>query len=308
LFVVKIAISILLLFSQPQNSFAKGTFVSSTAIYNESSHELVQKGNQLYGEGKLRMAMELYSQALAQNPDNLTAYFNRGTAHVQLLEFSLAIADFTHILEESPDFVPALHARATVYRQNNQLDEALDDNNFALKLEPNIAYLLHNRALTLRKLERDGEAIIDLDRAIQDDLGFAPAFKVRADIYFQHNSYEQAMADYLNALRVNPQDYDTIYNIGLTLSIFGELAPAIEAYSNVILMKPGHMRALVSRAELYQATGQALKALPDINQAIEISPNSSEAFRLRGFIYLDMGKPREASLDFELAKQLSQQN
>jgi len=65
LFVVKIAVSILLLISQPQNNFAKEQFVSSATVYNESSDELVQKGNQL--DGLAPFSIVLFSFNLTRN-------------------------------------------------------------------------------------------------------------------------------------------------------------------------------------------------------------------------------------------------
>lgn len=306
MFVVKIALSLLLLFSQPQSASASEVFDRSLVDDIKSSDELVLRGNQLYVEGRSLMAIGLYSQALEKNPENLTAFFNRGVARFQLLEVSNAIADFTHVIDQSPDFVPALHARATAYRQNDQLDKALADNNLTIEYEPYSAHLLHGRALTLRALDRVGEAIVDLDRAIQADVSFAPAFKVRADIYFELGSTEQALADYLNAYIINPQDYDTTYNVGLSLSVLGQFLHAIEAYSRVIEVYPDHMPSLMSRADSLRLVNEHSRALIDINHAIDVTPELGEAYRIRALIYLELGKKVDAASDFETAARIDQ--
>lgn len=306
MFITKLVLSVLLSVSQVQSGFAAEPLDGVAIVNQKTSDEIVLIGNEQYANGDMRAAITSYSQALNKDPSNLTALFNRGVAYVQLHDYSLSIEDFTRVLKDKPDYILALHARGTALRKMGQYDRAMADHDLAIGSAPNSADLLHNRALTLRKLGRVDGAVEDLGRAILLNSDFAPAYKLRADIYFQRHVYDEALGDYLNAARINPEDYGTTYNIGLSLSLLGQFPHAIEAYSRVLKIYPDHMLSLMSRADSLRLVNEHSRALVDINHAIEVDPRLGEAHRIRALIYQELGRKVDAANDFDTAARIGQ--
>jgi type IV pilus assembly protein PilF len=58
----------------------------------------------------------------------------------------------------------------------------------------------------------------------------------------------------------------------------------------------------------YYEQGQLNIALDELKQAIQIDPNSADAYGMRGLVYMDMGEPRLAEENFQRALKLAPGN
>ncbi len=63
--------------------------------------------------------------ALRQRPDHVAALYNRGNAHLALLEPGLAAESYRAALRLDPTLVPALNNLGTALHRLKRLDEAL---------------------------------------------------------------------------------------------------------------------------------------------------------------------------------------
>jgi Tfp pilus assembly protein PilF len=94
--------------------------------------------------GKLRDAIEVYSEVIKKNPKSAEAYNWRGIAYDDLGQMDMALQDFSKAIEISPNYADAYNNRGEIYRKKKMYREAFTDYHKATQLEPNFAEAQYN--------------------------------------------------------------------------------------------------------------------------------------------------------------------
>ena len=81
----------------------------------------------------------------------------------------------------------------------------------------------------------------------------------------------------------------------------GKYREAIEHINEMMLNSPENATLYIARADVEREMDHTDLALIDLDHAIEIDPDNSNAYLLRGDIYLVQGKKLLAKNDFEKA-------
>ena len=89
---------------------------------------------------------------------------------------------------------------------------------------------------------------------------------------------DQAIADFTEAIRLDPNYANAYNNRGLAYDDKGDFARAIEDYTQAIRFEPRHVNAHTNRGADYAETGQFDKAIADYNEAIKIDPDYASAY------------------------------
>jgi tetratricopeptide (TPR) repeat protein len=79
-------------------------------------------------------AIDVLTEALRLDPQDVTIYYSRGVAYRHLEQYDLAIADHTKAIKFDPKYPNAYNGRGVVYRHLEQYDLAIADLNKALNL------------------------------------------------------------------------------------------------------------------------------------------------------------------------------
>ena len=154
-------------------------------------------------------------------------------------------------------------------------------------------------------LAQTSEPVAALDQSI------VYFFRGKAHYYYQQD-YEQEIADYTQAIALNPNYTQAYSNRGLAYAeqgdyelAFADLNQAIAldpkfafAYNNrgLAFLKQGEAEA--DQANSNQAAAAYERALADLNQAIELDPTFTAAYNNRGLVELNQGDYEQAIADF----------
>ena len=68
------------------------------------AHELKIQGNAALKAGKIKQAIELYSQTIERDPSNQVLYSNRSAAYFKAGEYEAALADANKSIDLKPDW------------------------------------------------------------------------------------------------------------------------------------------------------------------------------------------------------------
>lgn len=129
--------------------------------------------------------------------------------------------------------------------------------------------------------------------------GHALYYSGRGDDHLKSGNYDQAIAEYTEAIRLDPTLSTIYYNRGLAYSYQGDYDHAISDYSQVITLNPDDEAAYFERGYNLAASGDYEGALADYSRFIQLNPGDAYAYNNRGLIYEELGLMDEAILDFE---------
>jgi len=200
----------------------------------------------------------------AQRPDCRSAigtvfasYHNRDHVYAGIDDFKHAIADYTVEIEATPQFYLPVRYRAVAYSAVGDYPRAIDDASVSLKLYP------------------------------QDD----EAYRLRAGAYLKQRNFEKAVADYsqgatLAEARVkdNPA-YVSQFYMGRAQAYAGgkKLPDAINDYSKAIQLDP-QVAMYVARGTAYFDSGDKVRAIVDLNEAIRLEQDFAPAWNSRCWV------------------------
>lgn len=223
----------------------------------------------------------------------------------EIAKADAAIADYTAIIERDPDHAcDAYVKRGEAYRRKGAV----------------IGDFAHYTGEQQFWERRSNTARGELDKAIAD---FTTALKLAPDdasIYFKRclshfdkdnfpDDYRKGMADYLEAIRRDPQlaqsfnhlpaeypeDGSPIYPF--SLRDLARCSRAIEA-------DPKKAEAYDNRANVYQELAAFDLAVADYSEAFRLDPTNPRRYSLRGFCYFSNGDYENAIADFDEAIRL----
>ena len=132
----------------------------------------------------------------------------------------------------------------------------------------------------------------------------AAVYNNRGMIWNEKGEQENAIADYSEAIRLDPKDASAFYNRGQAWSEEQEYGKAIADYSEAIRLDPKDMHAYKHRGGAWKATGQFDKAIADYDKAIRLNPKYAMAYLSRGNVWWAKKEYRKAISDYDEAIRL----
>jgi tetratricopeptide (TPR) repeat protein len=147
-------------------------------------------------------------------------------------------------------------------------------------------------------------AIADYSEAIRIDPVDADAFTSRGVAYRAKGDNDRAIADFNEAIRLDPKDAVAFNNRGYAYSAKGDLDRAIADYSEAIRLDPKHGIAFNNRGIAYLKKGDNGSAIVDYSEAIRINPEDADAFNSRAVAYRAKGDLDRAIADYNEAIRL----
>lgn len=161
-----------------------------------------------------------------------------------------------------------------------------------------IAYNNRGNAYT-GKGEYD-QAILDYDELIKLDPDYAKALNNRGVAYLKKDDYEPAIRDFDAAIKLDANYADAFANRAETNQKKGDYAEALKDFDAAIQLKPALPVLWNDRCWTRALAGQLQDAIADCDQSIRLEP-SAAAFDSRGFTYLKLGQWELAIADYNSA-------
>lgn len=124
-------------------------------------------------------------------------------------------------------------------------------------------------------------------------------FYLLAEEYRRENNFQNALSHYRKALQLDPNNFWSLYQMGLCHMLDGQPAAAIAAYTVCISLRPDEAICYVSRGTAYGDINQTDDALSDLAKAQQLDPDFWAVFLNRGAVYLARKQFQEAEADFK---------
>jgi len=209
------------------------------------------------------------------------------------------------------------------------LESSVEDFNKAIALNPSSSHYYFQRGAShgvLATIKTNHEtmlrAIRDMSKSIELDSTYVPAYEMRADFYEANGETAKANADRLKAEELkNPKSdsrqksgrgekleegrcTDSLRYYPVTQEVLNDskaIRIALAEYDRFISSNPNCMQAYIARGGIYVKLGEPIKSIVDFTKAIQLGPESSMGYSMRGMAYHSMKAYDKAVVDLGTA-------
>jgi tetratricopeptide (TPR) repeat protein len=148
-------------------------------------------------------------------------------------------------------------------------------------------------------------AMADYNQALRLDPDYAWAYSCRGNVYNAKGDYNRAIADYTEAIRLDPKYAAAYYNRGVVYYNKRDYDRAMADYTEDIRLDPKYAWAYNNRGlAYYYNKGEYDRAIADYTEAIRLDPKYAHAYNNRGFAYYNKGDYDRAIADYNEAIRL----
>lgn len=194
--------------------------------------------------GDFNSALAALDQALALDPNNVNGHYSRGLVYQRKNDPEQAIKAYTHAISLNPTHMPSRLNRGILYQEQQQIDQAIADYTVCAE---------HGRTPEER----------------------ATGYYHRANIRSAQSDLQSAIADYEQAIKLNPRYAQAWGNLGGVHFKQGNARTAFEAFTLAITLTPDDPINYFNRASLYAKIGNLDAMRTDLEQVIRLAPNTS---------------------------------
>jgi tetratricopeptide (TPR) repeat protein/tRNA A-37 threonylcarbamoyl transferase component Bud32 len=140
-------------------------------------------------------------------------------------------------------------------------------------------------------------ALADYGQAIRLDPKDARGYGKRGIAYREKGDTDRALADFTEALRLDPKDVEILGSRGLAYSRKGDYDRAFADFAEAIRLAPDDVLAYSGRGNAYSARGDYDRAIADYTEALRRAPKVAWLYKNRGFAHFKKGDRDRAIAD-----------
>ena len=132
------------------------------------------------------------------------------------------------------------------------------------------------------------KAIAAFKRASQLEQRYAPnlasALQQRASVYMSQNKFQEAIADYSDALKVKSNDPDIFERRAYAEIQLKDYDKALHDYNEAIKLSPEEPKYYQVRAFIHQTKNDFKAAMADVEKTLKLDPNNQDAQQRKRFL------------------------
>jgi tetratricopeptide (TPR) repeat protein len=206
----------------------------------------------------------------------------------------------------SPPAMAAIQKDLQDCNQKVDLDRLIAGCTRAIAFPParNIrGFLLYNRGVGWFSKGEFDRAIADFDEAIRLDPKKAFLYEGRGNAWSSKGEFDRAIADFDEAIRLDPKNSSPYNGRGLAWKQKREFDRAVADFNDAVRLAPKWALPYINRSEAWRLKGDLDQALTDVDQAVALDPKGSLVYAFRGDTLRYKGEFARAIADYEHALQ-----
>jgi tetratricopeptide (TPR) repeat protein len=284
--------------------------------------------------GQIDQSVTVFSEAIAQHPDQPLFLLLRADYLADAGKLELARADCDAIIQKSPEFGAAYELRARINVENDDAEMAIEDCEQCLaKSHGTSRVYMYRGVAKLMKDNPDG-AFSDLSQACEIDpenvvaryhlarvkavqglhddaaadlsavLQSAPEWTdpriARGFLSLTNNDLETAAKDFDEVLRLAPQCIDAYRGRSLVYEAKDQPQEALRMLDKALLRDPDDPACRLNRSNLLLAEDDLAAAMKDLDSVLSSAPDLLPALLSRAHVRMFLGDLSAAQKDFDL--------
>jgi tetratricopeptide (TPR) repeat protein len=252
-------------------------------------------------------ALRIFKSVPADIPDRLTHGYAIALADFELGEYQASIDTLTALRSGGIFDSKCADLLGVSYSKLGRYQEAYDVMVENLRQNPANRYAYFN-LITLfvdaRELDKAAQVA---DRAVDTLPQDAEALSMRGSIKLSLNKTEDAYRDFALAAQLSPGMPDPPFFMALADYKQMKFEEAVKVLKTAIAsgIVDSDLHYLLAECTLRIDPSNSVTALAELDQAIQLNPDSVSARALRGSTLLEAGRPQDALVDLKIARTLN---
>jgi predicted Zn finger-like uncharacterized protein len=280
------------------------------------SLSLLARGETAIGLGEFDKALELAEQLVGNEATSADGYYLRAlVVWYREQDAPNAIAQLDAALAVAPDSIPFNFLKVRIYASEGEGQKLEEAAKTLLAKNPKHIATLTLTGVFKYQIEKDYEGAISNFTTLLNKMGssLAPAEKARihnhlGEIYLIQGENEQALAQFQNAVKTDPQKSDYEVGVGITLFKTNKIADAVIHINQAIELDNNNVKAYTYLGLINENLQNASEAETNYKKALELDSADIEANSFYGSFLLKQGRPDEAEQNFIKALEAAPEN
>ena len=180
--------------------------------------------------------------------------------------------------------------------------------NQVINAKPYLSEPYFYRAVAKLSLEDYRGAEQDCNNALQRNPFVVNCYQVRGLARVYQGHYDDAISDFREGLRLDPDNRSLRHNLILCLARNGQEKEAVLATDTLIASSPKYAPAMAMRSDLLWEQGDSAGALEWVNKALDINRYDADMLHHRGVMLARMERYEEAEQDMDRSIYLNPAN
>lgn len=207
-------------------------------------------------QGHLAAAREELELVLEREPDNLEVRRHYAAVLHKMGEEDAVVEQCEKILERQPHNVDALAMLAGVALRRGDHIAAMRYLRQQTILDPTNTRAWLNLVALCEEAERPDAVAALVAEALDNGVLDARLYVARARQYLSQREFEKAIADLLEAVRLNDRLFEAHVLLAQALAARGQLRPAMRHAALAVRLRPNDRTALLVKAEIHRLLGE----------------------------------------------------
>jgi len=265
-------------------------FSAAIASQPQLADAYYQRGLLLYDLGDQQGAIADYDQALVFSPEAPEVYIVRSIAKIAIADIIAAQTDIAQALKFAPKSATAYQLLGLICKKQNQIEQAIA----AYKQAANLFIELRDEVNCRSCIENYKALEASLPPSISDVLAIVQQKIDKSD-------YADALSDLNWLLKVEPKNVQAYCLRGLTLAKLGDPQQAIKDLNQALFLEPQNLEVRIGRGTIRTEIGDAQGAIADFDELVREYPNSYRIYEFRARARLKLKDYRSAIEDLSRA-------
>ncbi|MCF8219372.1 MAG: tetratricopeptide repeat protein [Bacteroidales bacterium] len=215
--------------------------------------------NKTKRDSMLNLSEKYLKRALRIYPENMQGALLLGQNYLDRDMHEEAYKTYDYMLDKRPGHKKAynnMHHLVQKTRKNKEFDLSVKAAQRLLQENPEDKDVLYDLAITYKKSDSIQKAIKTLNHVVKKDPASADAYFELGNLYGQHlGNMEKAKEYLMKAYEINPEDHNTVQNLGIVFAQEKEYQKAIRFFKKAIELNPNNLKAYGNLAVVYEKTG-----------------------------------------------------
>ncbi|MBI1819126.1 MAG: tetratricopeptide repeat protein [Nitrospirae bacterium] len=205
-----------------------------------------------------------------------SAHYKMGLSYLNDKAYQAAFLEFQKAVDSDPGDKLSHYALGTVYVHMKKNQEALKEFEIVTKIDPDYSEA-YNYAGTISESSGDLDAAEKFyKKALKNRLYQTPQFSHYhlGDVYLKRGKYQEALAEYQEAIHIDPGFVEAYRASGDIFLKVGDAAAAIASFEEAVHLSPDDPQNHFKLGEAYWNQKIYKKGEVEFNKVISLAPNS----------------------------------